>query len=101
MEWAAKEMHTANLGDKRLTERLITLLDTLGNQAQVSIPVACRGWAETKAAYRFFDNDNVNMEKILAPHRDATIERIKKHKTVLLVQDTTTLNFTGQHKKLI
>lgn len=33
------------------------------------------------------------------PHRTATIERIKQQKTVLLVQDTTTLNFSGQHKR--
>ena len=27
MEWAAEEMHAADLRDKRLTERFITLLD--------------------------------------------------------------------------
>jgi hypothetical protein len=33
------------------------------------------------------------------PYRAATIERIKQQNTVLLVQDTTTLNFSGQHKR--
>jgi IS4 transposase len=99
MEWATAEMQTANLGDERLTKRLISLLDTLGSTPEESIPVACGGWAETKAAYRFFDNDKVSAEKILMPHREASLERIKQQKTVLLIQDTTTLNFSGQHKR--
>lgn len=99
MEWAAGEMKTVNLGDKRLNKRLISLLDTLCNCPQDSIPVACGGWAETKAAYRFFDNENVSAEKILSSHRIATIERIKQQETVLLVQDTTTLNFSGQQTR--
>jgi len=32
MEWAATEMQTANLGDERLNKRLVSLLDTLGNE---------------------------------------------------------------------
>jgi len=80
-------------------KRLISLLNTLGNHPQDSIPVACGSWAETKAAYRFFDNKNVNAERILAPHRAATIDRIKQQKTVLLIQDTPTLNFSGQHNR--
>jgi hypothetical protein len=63
MEWAEKEMQTLNLGDKRLNKRLVSLLDSHGNKPQDSIPVACGGWAETKAAYRFFDNENVKADK--------------------------------------
>lgn len=98
MEWAA-EMQAASLGDERLNKRLISLLNTLGSSPEESIPVACGGWAETKAAYRFFDNSHVNAEKILAPHREASLERIKRQKTVLLIQDTTTLNFSGQRQR--
>jgi len=67
MEWAIAEMRTVNLGDERLNKRLITPLDTLGNYPQDSIPVACGGWSETKAAYRFFDNEQVNAEKNIIP----------------------------------
>jgi hypothetical protein len=99
MEWAAEEMGTADLGDERLNKRLVILLNTLGNQAQLSLPAACGGWSETKAAYRFFDNKQVKAEKVLEPHRAASIEGIKQHKTVLLIQDTTTLNFSGQSQR--
>ncbi|HBD7058534.1 TPA: transposase [Legionella pneumophila] len=48
-------MKTINLGDKRLNERLLSLFDKLGNSPNLSIPAACGGWHETKAAYRFFE----------------------------------------------
>ena len=53
-----------------------------------SINAACGGWAETTAAYRFFDNEKVTPEKLLAPHVAATIERMQGQPVVLLVQDT-------------
>src|SRR5204863_8532232 len=56
---------------------------------------ACHGWSETLAAYRFFDNDKVHEDKILEPHRRATIRRMAQHPVTLVVQDTTELDFTG------
>lgn len=99
MSWAAEEMKTINLGDKRLKERLLSLFDKLGNSPNLSIPAACGGWHETKAAYRFFDHERVTTENILAPHIESTIVRMKQHSVVLLLQDTTTLNFTGQKER--
>ena len=92
-------MGTVNLGDKRLNARLINLADTLSAKASESIPVACKNWSETKAVHRFFDNNKVTAEKILDPHLTETIERIGQHPVVLLLQYTTTLNFTGQKQR--
>ena len=39
----------------------------------------CQGWAETKAAYQFFDNPKVEPRKILLPHRKATERRALRH----------------------
>ena len=47
-----------------------------------------------KAAYRFLDNEHVTAISILAPHRDATIERNPRQTVVLIVQDTTELDIT-------
>ena len=98
MSWA-EEMKTVNLGDKRLHKRLLSLFDKLGNSPNLSIPAACGGWHETKAAYRFFDHEEVTTESILAPHIESTFSRMKQHSIVLLLQDTTTLNFTGQKER--
>lgn len=96
--WVNEEIKTADLGDKRLTTRLGNILEMLNRKPSKSIPATSTGWSETKAAYRFFDNELVTAEKILQPHLDATIERIRKEPIVLLPQDTTELNYTGMPK---
>lgn len=53
--WAAEEFGGAELGDGRLTKRLIMLASDFADKPTASIPGACSGWAETQAAYRFFD----------------------------------------------
>ena len=87
--WAREEMETADLGDRRLDERLATLLGQLGDHPQLSIPAACGGWAETVAAYRFFDNPKSGFDAVLKPHRDATVARMATRQVVLVPQDTT------------
>lgn len=92
--WAMEEMRTADLGDKRLNERLTVVLSALGERPTASIPAACGGLDEMIAAYRFFDNEKVTYESVLAPHHERTLERIAAQPVVLLVQDTTELDFT-------
>jgi hypothetical protein len=99
MGWAESELDTIDLGDKRLNKRAVTLLEKLGRNPTENIPSACRGWAETKAAYRIFSHKRVTAEQVLAPHREATLQRIEAHHTVLLIQDTTQLNYSGQKQK--
>jgi Transposase DNA-binding/Transposase Tn5 dimerisation domain len=92
--WAKEEMQTADLEDKRLNKRLVAVLSSLGERPTASIPAACGGFDEMVAAYRFFDNEKVTYEGILAPHRERTLERMAAQTVVLLVQDTTELDFT-------
>lgn len=99
MVWAESEMMGVDLGDKRLNRRAAKLLSELGRTPNENIPSSCRGWAETKAAYRFFNNDKVTSERILSPHREATLRRMACYVTILLVQDTTQLNYSGQKQK--
>jgi len=86
--WASKEFGEANLGDKRLTSRLIKLADRFSELPESPINQACLNWAETKGAYRFFKNENVSAEAILTPHSKQTIERAKQYQTILATQDT-------------
>jgi len=89
------ELWGIDLGDRRLNERAVKLLETLSRQPMVSINAACGGLAETTAAYRFFDNDKVTAENILEPHVAATVERMRGHSVVLMIQDTTELDFSA------
>jgi hypothetical protein len=94
-QWIEDEFVDLNLGDKRLEERAKVLLERFTANPQASINSACHGWSETLAAYRFFDNEKVCEEKILEPHRLATLRRMAEHPVTLVVQDTTELDFTG------
>jgi hypothetical protein len=97
-EWAKDEFGDAVLGDKRLTERLVNIADSLANLPESSINQACGSWSETKAAYRFFQNENIKESDILASHVAKTTERMKAHKRVLVIQDTSYISYT-HHKK--
>ena len=92
--WIMDELQTADLRDKRLERRLISLLDSLSKSSTASIPAACNDRAEMVAAYRFFDNEKVEFENVLQPHLDATCKRVARQSIALLVQDTTELDLT-------
>jgi IS4 transposase len=91
--WIESELAESQLHDRRHAKRLAHLLERLSEQATSSIPRACHGWAETLAAYRFLDNPRVGLKEILAGHQHATLERLQRQEVVLLVQDTTFLNY--------
>lgn len=96
--WAAEEFADVSLGDKRLDARLVKLCDRFSNAPESPINQACADWAETKAAYRFFQNENVEVGEILAAHRCKTAKRAKQHKMVLAVQDTSYFVYTSHPK---
>src|SRR5260370_1645200 len=95
--WAQEELGKADFGDKRLTKRFIQIMSDIAAQPEASVPQACGSEAASKATYRFLDNENVTPEVIRASHRDKTVERVKEYKTVLAIQDTTSLNYAA-HK---
>lgn len=90
--WAAQELATARFGDARLTQRLIRIVAAKLANPTGSIPQARGDWAATKAAYRFFASDQIRPDAIRAAHRDATLDRVRCHETILVLQDTTELN---------
>jgi hypothetical protein len=99
-DWAREEMAAADFGDARLDTRAASLLTTLGQYPNLSLPAACGGHAETQAAYRFFANDKVTLAQVLAPHIERTRERMAAQPMVLLVQDTTELDLTRPHQQV-
>lgn len=94
MSWVELEMETIDLGDHRLNQRNINIMEGLGLAPGRTIPQTFQAWHELKATYNFFGNDRVSEEKILAPHLKKTIERIKEYPVVLLPSDTTDINYT-------
>ena len=96
----AAELAAIDLGDRRLNRRAGHLLETLGAKPTVSIPAACNGWDETRAAYRLFDHDNVSAEAVLAPQMACTEARLRAHPRVLCIEDTTELDYTTKQASM-
>jgi hypothetical protein len=94
VDWAANEFAAAELGDARRTARLVALAEALGASPTASLPEACGNRAALKAAYRFFDTDDVSPEALLASHIAATYTRIAAVSLVLAAQDTTLVDWT-------
>lgn len=97
--WAAQEFGGAQLGDRRLSERLVQSARTLATMPGEAFCGVARGdWAAVKGYYRLIDQPDetqVTAEAILAPHRARTVQRMKAHPTVLCIQDGTDLNYSG------
>ncbi len=96
MTWAADELGTAALGDPRRTRRLVGLVEALAARPGASLPTACGAWAAAKGAYRFLANAAVAPAAIRRAHQTRTLARMAAEPLVLLVQDTTHLDFSGQ-----
>ena len=97
--WVIQELKSLDIGDSRLDKRVKHILNSLSRSPEESIPVSCRTWSETKAAYHCFSNDKVSANKIMAPDKENIIERAQQFKRVLVLQDTTELNYSGQKEK--
>ncbi len=92
--WVDAELHDVALGDMRLNARLRHIVTALAAQPEASVPAACGSWAATKGAYRLWASARVHPDTIRAAHRRRTVERSLPYHTVLVVQDTTTLDFS-------
>lgn len=81
--WAEAEFAAADVGDQRLNRCLVRLATLLGAAPAASLPEACRGAAETKAAYRFFARPEYDWRALLAPHWACTQARMAAETRVL------------------
>ena len=98
-EGIGDELQDIDLGDIRLNERSRRVLETLAANPEASINAACNGMTETVGAYRLFNNSAVTPELVLQPHLEATIRRMREHRVIVVVQDTTEEDLTEHPPK--
>jgi hypothetical protein len=92
--WLDKELADCDFKDERLGKRFRSLLEQLSSSPGDSIPLVCQDWANTKAAYRFLDNDRVSEAEILAGHFHATRDRAAAADgPILVLHDTTEFTY--------
>jgi hypothetical protein len=60
-----------------------------------TLPGSFRGWSEAKAAYRLLEEPDVAYDRVIAPHRTGVRTACQQPGEFLLVEDTTSLDFTS------
>lgn len=94
----ADEFNHVKFKDYRLVKRIKDFAESMEESPQSSIPKACQTRSKTKACYRLLGHQKLTPDIVINSHRKETIKRIKKHNQVLMVQDTTSSDYTT-HKK--
>ena len=95
--WARAAVGQPDLGDARRVRRAHHLVTAMIERPTASIPEACGNWADTKAAYRFWDTGQRLPDlpdRLRAGHTQATKAHLAGAGRILAVQDTTSLNWT-------
>ena len=92
--WIDNEVGGCNFKDVRLAKRFGKLLGMMSEGIGESVPYACQDWANTKAAYRFFSNEEVSEDQIMAGHFQATRSRLAgTGQKILMLHDTCEFSF--------
>lgn len=94
--WAQQQFGFAQLGDKRRNERLVKVATNLAANPGGTLPQAFPQWAELKAAYRLFNQQQVTFERVIAPHCERTLQACREPGQYLLIEDTSLLDFSGR-----
>ena len=90
--WATTQFATAQLHDRRRTERLVTLATQIARDPSSSLPQETETWGDLKAAYRLLDRPEASFPTIATPHWQLTRGQADRGR-FLIVDDTTEIDF--------
>src|SRR5690348_14068080 len=94
-QWAFQTFGQVKLGDKRRTKRAVRVATALVRQPNASLPQQLDSLAGLKAAYRLLNEPDVTYSALIAPHFQQTRTILDQLGLVLLLQDTTELDYTS------
>ena len=89
-QWVETQFGSCQLGNSLRTKRLQKVAANMLGQPEESLPKQNNRWAELKAAYRLFDNEDVTFEAVAEQHWRQT--RQTKPGRYLLICDTTDID---------
>lgn len=95
--WAQVQFGEVELRDLRRTRRAVRVAEQMARHPAASIPEQAGNWSGTKASYRLFTEEDVTFEALCSGHWELTRREAGGHQRVLLVQDTSCLDFSRHH----
>ena len=91
--WAEATFGSVRLGDPRRERRALTMAYAMARETGASLPKQLHDEAALEATYRFLHSGHVSYEELLRPHVEMTRQDCREHKEVLLIQDTTEVDY--------
>lgn len=95
--WAAATFGAVELPDRRLCLRAVRTAAALAAKPLDSIPQAHDNWGQSKATYRFIENERVTVEALVKAEAEATARRCAGRPEIRVLVDLTTLSFPHAH----
>ncbi len=92
--WAERQFATVQLGDVRRPVRAVDLAARLMRNPSASLPQQMGSRKALKAAYRLLNEEDVTYAALMQPHWEQTRQEAQQQEVVLLVQDTTQVDYT-------
>jgi hypothetical protein len=97
-QWAASQFASAELGDRRRTQRLVKMASSLARTPTGTLPQAFPAWKDLKATYRLLDHVEFGPEEIQGPHRQQTLQECQQPGEYLLIEDTSELDYSSHRR---
>lgn len=98
-EWAAQQYVPVELGDKRRNQQAVKMAAMIAANPAGSLPEQMGSRSSLDGAYRLLNNERVTMAQLLAPHLQQTLAAARQFPLVLMVEDTTELEYTAHPSK--
>ena len=92
-EWAEQTFGKVRLGHRSRTERAVKMATGMATDPAASLPKQMGSEAALHGAYRFLQTPEVSYEQLMRPHVEQTREAMGQHQQVLLIQDTTEVDY--------
>jgi len=93
--WAVEQFEQADLGDRRLQKRLVTVAQRMAMAPSASLPKQQGAWSSTMATYRLLHNERVTSHALQSESVRQTHARCGVHEAVLLLSDLSALKPTS------
>src|SRR5205085_9763215 len=96
--WAQATFGQVKLGDPRRTRRAVAIAYAMATEPGAPLPKQMHDGAALEASYRFFDSAHISYEELIRPHVEMTRQDCREQKTVLMIQDTTEVDYQHHPK---
>jgi len=93
LQWSEHTFGSADLNDCRRTQRLVASAAKIACHPEKSFTQVF-DWNELRAFYRLCDQSEATLAAVQGPHWHQTRQAMGRHDLVLIVHDTTELDFT-------